>query len=60
MDIYIKVIFPETQNAELVIEEHIQTRSNPKEGEWEWEQEAFSLLRHLQLYICRSVSWVLN
>ncbi|RMC07415.1 hypothetical protein DUI87_16880 [Hirundo rustica rustica] len=31
MGIHIKVIFPETWNGELVIEEHIQTRSNPKE-----------------------------
>lgn len=35
MDIHIKVIFPEAWNGELVIEEHIQTRSNPKEGGWE-------------------------
>lgn len=35
MDIHIKVVFPEPWNGELVIDEHIQIRSNPKEGGWE-------------------------
>lgn len=60
MDIHIKAIFPEWWNGEVVIEEHIQRRSNPKGGRWVcgntggiWD------LSHLQLHILL-VGWVSN